>query len=140
MLICRVQFASATLAACRQHELSWRRLLWVAHGAGSDSPMQFQYVKYGWFGSLKIFSKAAFETLLGSTASCENGGNDWKVGIDGGKLGPMGEDLFAQACLDANGALDRVRLQAGRDRCSGEKRVSQFESGLPGGRALPHTA
>jgi len=62
-----------------------------------------QYVKYGWFGSLEIFSKAAFETLLGSMASCKNGGIDWKVGVDGGKYGPMGEDLFAQTCLDANG-------------------------------------
>merc|ERR1712060_481171 len=32
-----------------------------------------KYVKYGWFGSLEIFSKAAFETLLGSMASCKNG-------------------------------------------------------------------
>jgi hypothetical protein len=62
-----------------------------------------QYVKYGWFGSLEIFSVAAFETLLGSMASCKDGGVDWKVGIDGGKYGPMGEDLFAQTCLDANG-------------------------------------
>merc|ERR1719183_1494752 len=36
-------------------------------------------------------------------ASCKAGGVDWKVGIDGGKYGPMGEDLFAQTCLDANG-------------------------------------
>jgi hypothetical protein len=62
-----------------------------------------QFVKYGWFGSLEIFSKVAFETLLGSMASCKGGGIDWKLGIDGGKYGPMGEDLFAQACLDANG-------------------------------------
>jgi hypothetical protein len=62
-----------------------------------------KYVKYGWFGSLEIFSKAAFETLLGSMASCKNGGIDWKVGVEGGKYGPMGEDLFAQTCLDTNG-------------------------------------
>merc|ERR1712060_409574 len=29
-----------------------------------------QYVKYGFFGSLEIFSKAAFETLLSSMARC----------------------------------------------------------------------
>jgi hypothetical protein len=60
-------------------------------------------VKYGWFGSLEIFSAVAFETLLGSMASCKNGGIEWKTGVDGGKYGPMGEDLFAQVCLDANG-------------------------------------
>jgi len=59
-------------------------------------------VKYGWFGSLEIFSAMAFETLLGSMASCKDT-LDWKTGIDGGKYGPMGEDLFAQVCLDANG-------------------------------------
>merc|ERR1711933_666080 len=62
-----------------------------------------KFVKYGYFGSLEIFSKAAFETLLASMASCKDGGIDWKVGVDGGKYGPMGEDLFAQTCLDANG-------------------------------------
>merc|ERR1719203_864170 len=35
-------------------------------------------------------------------ASCK-GTIDWQTGVDGGKYGPMGEDLFAQACLDANG-------------------------------------
>jgi hypothetical protein len=61
-------------------------------------------VKYGWFGSLEIFSAVAFETLLGSMASCK-GTIDWKTGVDGGKYGPMGEDLFAQVCLDTNGVL-----------------------------------
>merc|ERR1712183_815702 len=60
-------------------------------------------VKYGWFGSLEIFSAVAFETLLGSMAACKESTIDWKTGVDGGKYGPMGEDLFAQACLDANG-------------------------------------
>jgi len=59
-------------------------------------------VKYGWFGSLEIFSAVAFETLLGSMASCKDT-IDWQTGVDGGKYGPMGEDLFAQVCLDANG-------------------------------------
>jgi hypothetical protein len=62
-----------------------------------------QYVKYGWFGSLEIFSKVAFETLLGNMASCKDSTVDWKLGVEGGKYGPMGEDLFAQACLDLNG-------------------------------------
>merc|ERR1712029_689632 len=28
---------------------------------------------------------------------------NWKVGVQGGKYGPMGEDLFAQTCLDVHG-------------------------------------
>merc|ERR1739844_375192 len=28
---------------------------------------------------------------------------NWKLGVQGGKYGPMGEDLFAQACLDLHG-------------------------------------
>merc|ERR1712203_1230056 len=62
-----------------------------------------KYVKYGWFGSLEIFSKAAFETLLGSMASCKNGGIDWKTGVKGSKYGPMGEDLFAEKCMEKHG-------------------------------------
>merc|ERR1712107_461254 len=51
-----------------------------------------RYVKYGWFGSLEIFSKKAFETLVDNIDSCKQS-LDWKVGIEGGKYGPMGEDL-----------------------------------------------
>lgn len=61
-----------------------------------------KYVKYGYFGSLEIFSLKAFETLLDNIDSCKQT-LDWKVGIEGGKYGPMGEDLFAQACLDSHG-------------------------------------
>merc|ERR1712211_219593 len=28
---------------------------------------------------------------------------DWETGVDGGKNGPMGEDLFAQRCMDLHG-------------------------------------
>jgi hypothetical protein len=59
-------------------------------------------VMYGYFGSLEIFSREAFDTLVDNIDSCKQS-LDWKAGILGGKYGPMGEDLFAQSCLDQNG-------------------------------------
>jgi len=59
-------------------------------------------VMWGWFGNLEVMSVAAFDTLLPNIEWCKNA-LDWKTGIDGGKYGPMGEDLFAQRCLDSMG-------------------------------------
>jgi len=60
-----------------------------------------KFVKYGYFGNLEVFSKAAFNTLLANMDACKADPQiNWKVGVEGGKYGPMGEDLFAQACLD----------------------------------------
>merc|ERR1712232_1100011 len=53
-------------------------------------------------GNLEVFSKNAFGTLLTQMEDCYAGLN-WKVGIKNGKYGPMGEDLFAQTCLDKVG-------------------------------------
>jgi len=61
-------------------------------------------VDYGFFGNLEVISNQAFKVLLDNMASCKKDPNiPWKVGIEGGKYGPMGEDLFAQACMDAHG-------------------------------------
>jgi len=63
-----------------------------------------KYVQYGYFGNLEVFSKAAFNTLLANMDSCKSDPQvNWKVGVQGGKYGPMGEDLFAQTCLDLHG-------------------------------------
>jgi hypothetical protein len=61
-----------------------------------------KYVDYGYFGNLEVFSTAAFSTLLQNINMCKSSLN-WKTGIKNGKYGPMGEDLFAQNCLDKVG-------------------------------------
>merc|ERR1739837_45836 len=58
-----------------------------------------KYVDYGYFGNLEVYSTQAFSTLVQNIDSCKQSLN-WKVGIKDGKYGPMGEDLFAQTCLD----------------------------------------
>merc|ERR1711981_67572 len=42
-------------------------------------------------------------------------GLNWKVGIKNGKYGPMGEDLFAQTCMDRHGVkkVERFDLPCG---------------------------
>merc|ERR1712039_966433 len=59
-------------------------------------------VDNGFFGNLEVFSSLAFGILLANVENC-NSALDWKTGVKGGKYGPMGEDLFAQRCLDSMG-------------------------------------
>jgi len=63
------------------------------------------HVDYGFFGNLELFSKTAFTTLLDHIDDCKADVDtiNWKVGIKNGKYGPMGEDLFAQTCMDKHG-------------------------------------
>merc|ERR1712117_948612 len=63
------------------------------------------YVDFGFFGNLEVFSKAAFSTLLSNIDDCkaDTAEINWKVGVKNGKFGPMGEDLFAQTCMDKHG-------------------------------------
>merc|ERR1712151_1289193 len=63
-----------------------------------------KYVSYGYFGNLEIFSLAAFETLVANVDSCK-ASLPWQIGVKNGIYGPMGEDLFAQQCLDSVGVL-----------------------------------
>jgi hypothetical protein len=65
------------------------------------------HVDYGYFGNLEIFSTVAFQTLVANIDSCK-ASLPWQVGVKGGKYGPMGEDLFAQQCLDS---LDVRRVE-----------------------------
>merc|ERR1712176_214773 len=61
-------------------------------------------VKYGFFGNLEVMSKVAFSILLANIDTCDKKTvANWKIGIDKGKYGPMGEDLFAEMCLRKNG-------------------------------------
>merc|ERR1712107_287497 len=61
-----------------------------------------KFVDYGYFGNLEVYSAKAFQTLVANVDTCYTE-LDWKTGVDGGKFGPMGEDLFAQRCMDMHG-------------------------------------
>merc|ERR1712207_76536 len=61
-----------------------------------------RHVDYGFFGNLEVFSERAFDILAQNVDNCRKI-LDWKVGIKGGKYGPMGEDLFAEICMSKNG-------------------------------------
>jgi len=90
-----------------------------------------QHVSYGYFGNLEVFSLAAFETLVTNIDTCK-ASLPWKTGVKGGKFGPMGEDLFAQQCLDSVG-VPRVEQydistdgQCEADRPLGEKKNKKY--------------
>jgi predicted lipoprotein with Yx(FWY)xxD motif len=59
-------------------------------------------VEYGFFGNLEVFSSMAFGILVANIDKC-NADLPWKVGLKGGKFGPVGEDLFAEMCMEKNG-------------------------------------
>jgi len=56
-------------------------------------------VEYGFFGNLEVYSVHAFALLLKNIDSCSTK-IDW---VTGTKWGPIGEDLFAQMCMDYQG-------------------------------------
>ena len=84
------------------------RLLWKLATqkvtAGGVYLENCKYVDYGYFGNLEVFSHDAFSTLVANADACKSDpAIPWKVGVEGGKYGPMGEDLFAQQCMDKHG-------------------------------------
>merc|ERR1712061_675320 len=80
-----------------------------------------KYVDYGYFGNMEIFSKQAFETLVQNLEQCYNT-LPWKTGIKGGKYGPMGEDLFAQKCMDKMGVAKQENFALSTDgACPGDR-------------------
>jgi len=83
-----------------------RMKVWLKHNELVPPPGIYlencKYVDYGYFGNLEVYSTQAFSTLVQNIDSCKQTLN-WKVGVKDGKYGPMGEDLFAQRCLDSVG-------------------------------------
>merc|ERR1712050_443866 len=80
-------------------------------------------VKYGFFGNLEVFSKTAFSILLANIDTCDKVTvKDWKVGIEKGKYGPMGEDLFAEMCMRKNGVTGIEMFDISKDGCCEAKR------------------
>merc|ERR1712066_1025886 len=85
-------------------------------------------VDYGFFGSLEVISQAAFAILTANVDSCKrNTVANWKVGVDGGKYGPMGEDLFAQICMEKNGVAKLDAFDITKDGACEAKRPENFK-------------
>jgi len=78
------------------------RIQWMPRTINGVMLQNCQYVDYGFFGSLEVLSKRAFEVLVDNVDTCYTQ-IDWKVGIKHGKYGPMGEDLFMEICMEKNG-------------------------------------
>jgi len=58
-------------------------------------------VQYGFFGNVEVLSHKAFETLKDNLESCSKS-IEW-ASMKATKWGPIGEDLFAQKCMDSKG-------------------------------------
>jgi len=83
-------------------------------------------VEYGFFGNLEVYSKHAFTLLLDNIDSCSQK-IDW---VTGTKWGPIGEDLFAQMCMDYQGVSKIEDFKLTTDgACPGtRKRYGQKEN------------
>jgi len=111
------------------------KLLKQLHGAAVPASGIYlencKFVEWGYFGNLEVFSKAAFETLVENVETCYSE-LPWKVGVHGGKYGPMGEDLFAQKCMDMMGVGRQENFGLSTDgaceadRPEGEKKNKKF--------------
>lgn len=90
-----------------------------------------KFVDWGYFGNLEVFSKQAFTTLVDNLDNCYSS-LPWKVGVHDGKYGPMGEDLFAQKCMDMLGVgkqenwLLTTDGACPADRPEGEKKNKKY--------------
>jgi len=85
-------------------------------------------VMYGFFGNLEVFSKTAFSILAANVDVCKhNTVANWKVGIKNGKYGPMGEDLFAQICMEKNGVAKLDAFDITEDGACAAKRPENLK-------------
>merc|ERR1712117_225834 len=97
------------------------RIQWMPRTTSGVMLQNCQYVDYGFFGNLEVLSPKAFGVLVGSLDTCYTE-LDWKVGIKDGKYGPMGEDLFAQTCLDSVGIRRKEAFDITTDgACPGDR-------------------
>lgn len=81
--------------------LVWR-IRWLPRPANGIYLVNCKKVDNGFFGNLEVVSSLAFSILLANVDKC-NTAIPWKVGVKGGEYGPMGEDLFAEKCMEKNG-------------------------------------
>mmetsp|Transcript_2546 Transcript_2546/g.6842 ORF Transcript_2546/g.6842 Transcript_2546/m.6842 type:complete len:411 (-) Transcript_2546:59-1291(-) len=95
------------------------------HGVPGIYLENCKFVKWGWFGNLEIMSLTAADTLFAHIDWCKKT-LDWKTGVEGGKYGPMGEDLFAQVCLDSVGVRRGGAFETVLDgACEADRPVDQ---------------
>ena len=79
-----------------------QRIKWLPRPEQGIYLVNCQLVDNGFFGNLEVFSSQVFGILIANIDTC-NTQIDWKTGVKGGKFGPMGEDLFAEKCMEKNG-------------------------------------
>jgi len=70
-------------------------------------------VLYGYFGNLEVFSKQAFLTLVENVDYCKSQIH-W-ASETATKWGPIGEDLFAQKCMDMKGVTKLENFELSTD-------------------------
>ena len=86
-----------------------QRIKWLPRPEQGIYLVNCQLVDNGFFGNLEVFSSQGFGILIANPDTC-NTQIDWKTGVKGGKFGPMGEDLFAEKCMEKNGVPKLQRL------------------------------
>lgn len=80
-------------------------------------------VDYGFFGSLEVYDKIAFNTLVANIDICKTSTvNFWKEGVKHGLYGPMGEDIFSQVCMEKNGVVKLDVFDMNKDGACPAKR------------------
>merc|ERR1712039_1159178 len=95
---------------------------------GGGFMVNCEKVKYGFFGNLEVISKTAFSILLANIDTCDKKTvANWKVGIEKGKYGPMGEDLFAEMCLRKNGVAMIDAFDISKDGMCEAKRPANMK-------------
>jgi len=87
-----------------------------------------KFVDDGYFGNLEVFSTTAFQIFTDNMDSCYTE-LPWKVGVKNGKFGPMGEDLFAQKCMDKHGVKKVDGFMLTRDgMCEADRPESEKDN------------
>jgi hypothetical protein len=83
-----------------------QRIQWIPRPKHGMFLVNCKYVDNGFFGNLEVLSAMAFSVLAANIDKCSKE-LPWKIGVKDGKYGPMGEDLFAEKCMEKNG-VDKV--------------------------------
>merc|ERR1712150_28386 len=88
-------------------------------------------VKWGFFGNIEVLSHQAFSTLLENMDSCSSD-IEW-ASMHATPWGPIGEDLFAQKCMDKKGVSKVQNFELTTDGAcpSVKKKMGQAKAKKP---------